>query len=1023
MTPHTRALAWAILCAIALFACGDDSSPAEPDGDADSDADSDTDADSDSDGDTDADSDADLVVDPPSYTVVPDLQPVFDLVIAEDPRQQMMLRDRTHAIDEPVVPENPAPGGAPPTIEPGTTATATGTALVSLTTDTAAAANERMPCDDDLAGDVVALCGDDPTLTPGLYVLSWLATVEPIIDSVDGRDLLLAAMYDRNGVDEAAALRNEGAWDLLLDETGFDDRIDLTLAVEWSSGSAPVVTLTDTRDGGAVALQAPVRIVIAGTAIAFLLPRSLFDTAGAPAGARLAAIVHEGGIADGDPWSAALEPDVGSLIGFDASVPTLHAFPPSISLPIGAQMPLHVEGHVGDQVFDVTDAVTFGGGLLIVNDVGMAVAPDLGEGVLGGEFDGSEVSIDVSVTDTTINDIWVQPALSSGNDRGGVIALGGLNEGIQWELRAGALYADGRRFEVTESAEWTSGDEDVVTVSNEDGTRGHVTGVAAGTTNIMVEIGGIQATRDVVVFDGTPSEPMVSPNDNPLNVAPGIIMPLIVTTDFEDPLTGAAFTLLVNDLGTWSSSSESAQVTASGPYVGTVSGVSPGQALLSEALPWAIPGGFEVFVGDWEMDTIDIVAPDVLHPGDVAEFRVIASLYDIDGIRNTLQDATHVAQWTTNQNVRLPSICSYPSVTEALAQARPGVGYVDATDLTEGEVTVTARVHGLTTEKTIPIEPRPCDLAGDCPSPNGTPCQGPAECTSESCVDGVCCDRACDGTCETCDATGSVGACTFVAAGISDETCNQFGERQCDGAGTCKSATGQACVGGDGTTCVSGFCVDNNCCENACAGACMRCNTEGLCQFSDVNTSDPPLCPFPARCNATGFCRVSNGTPCQSGDECQTGWCPPQDGVCCDYQCEGDCESCLASKSRAGVDGVCDAIQQDEDFDNECPDPWTCQDEGLPPYSARCEAHLGDPCVDAAWNSDCPDAGFCRSGFCCDQSNCGEGSFSLCHSCAEADTGFPNGECAPVLQGRDPLDECTDPANPVCNGAGGCGPP
>ncbi len=52
--------------------------------------------------------------------------------------------------------------------------------------------------------------------------------------------------------------------------------------------------------------------------------------------------------------------------------------------------------------------------------------------------------------------------------------------------------------------------------------------------------------------------------------------------------------------------------------------------------------------------------------------------------------------------------------------------------------------------------------------PNGTPCAHDSDCTSATesghCADGVCCDSACTGVCESCNLTGTVGTCTAIAA-------------------------------------------------------------------------------------------------------------------------------------------------------------------------------------------------------------------------------------------------------------------
>jgi hypothetical protein len=49
------------------------------------------------------------------------------------------------------------------------------------------------------------------------------------------------------------------------------------------------------------------------------------------------------------------------------------------------------------------------------------------------------------------------------------------------------------------------------------------------------------------------------------------------------------------------------------------------------------------------------------------------------------------------------------------------------------------------------------------PQPNGASCGGPGQCTSTFCVDGVCCDTACDGPGQSCSFTGKRGTCTTVS--------------------------------------------------------------------------------------------------------------------------------------------------------------------------------------------------------------------------------------------------------------------
>ena len=52
-----------------------------------------------------------------------------------------------------------------------------------------------------------------------------------------------------------------------------------------------------------------------------------------------------------------------------------------------------------------------------------------------------------------------------------------------------------------------------------------------------------------------------------------------------------------------------------------------------------------------------------------------------------------------------------------------------------------------------------CDGLGECRRNNGSDCKAPADCVSLNCVDGVCCNDACDGTCFSCNLAQSPGTC------------------------------------------------------------------------------------------------------------------------------------------------------------------------------------------------------------------------------------------------------------------------
>ena len=78
---------------------------------------------------------------------------------------------------------------------------------------------------------------------------------------------------------------------------------------------------------------------------------------------------------------------------------------------------------------------------------------------------------------------------------------------------------------------------------------------------------------------------------------------------------------------------------------------------------------------------------------------------------------------------------------------------------------------------------RACDGAGTCRSTTAQACTRAADCPSGFCSDGVCCDRACSGICETC-AGPFPGVCTGISNRNDDPGC-AGDDAVCLGAGRC----------------------------------------------------------------------------------------------------------------------------------------------------------------------------------------------------------------------------------------------
>jgi len=218
---------------------------------------------------------------------------------------------------------------------------------------------------------------------------------------------------------------------------------------------------------------------------------------------------------------------------------------------------------------------------------------------------------------------------------------------------------------------------------------------------------------------------------------------------------------------------------------------------------------------------------------------------------------------------------------------------------------------------------------------NGVTCMAPTDCISGNCVDGVCCDTACDGVCESCNQPGLVGQCSPAMMGTDpDNDCVATVPQQpgADGGVTGADDGGvsmmpppvgnnlQACGGVcDGnracsfaTTTTS--CGDNICSQTATVGA-FFCDGNGACNEKDTacvdyncdNGACRTSCGQDSDCQTTDFCNLninkcvpkhSIGTTCTLGDQCQTGYC--YTGVCCNTVCGDSTQNCNDPTSTPG---------------------------------------------------------------------------------------------------------------------------
>ncbi|HEY2745108.1 MAG TPA: hypothetical protein VGL86_10815 [Polyangia bacterium] len=183
--------------------------------------------------------------------------------------------------------------------------------------------------------------------------------------------------------------------------------------------------------------------------------------------------------------------------------------------------------------------------------------------------------------------------------------------------------------------------------------------------------------------------------------------------------------------------------------------------------------------------------------------------------------------------------------------------------------------------------------------PNSAACAGNSDCLSSFCVDGVCCDQACDGQCQACDV--DPGTCTQVTSGQphgSRAACAGAGSScggscgssptACDYPDTSTSCRAQSCANSVET--MAATCDGNGACPMAQTSSCgaFKCNGTGCYTTCTAGNTE---CVAPAVC-ISGKCQgqLANGTACSGNGDCVSGFCA--DGYCCNLGCTGQCESC-----------------------------------------------------------------------------------------------------------------------------------
>ncbi|HEY4188594.1 MAG TPA: hypothetical protein VGP07_26220 [Polyangia bacterium] len=320
-----------------------------------------------------------------------------------------------------------------------------------------------------------------------------------------------------------------------------------------------------------------------------------------------------------------------------------------------------------------------------------------------------------------------------------------------------------------------------------------------------------------------------------------------------------------------------------------------------------------------------------------------------------------------------------------------------------------------------PTEGGPTDMSVTCTDDGthnkdiGLSCSCDTQCKSGFCVDGVCCNTACTGTCVSCAVSPSPGTCLMIPASVRPRnttdcvagvrsSCGLDG--MCDGMGKCEMyPTGTPCRPGscDGDAVIGQFQCDGvGGCKLGASTVCapFSCNPATNACFGSCSIDGD--CVAGQKCDQGSCGKKMIGAACTVATECASGNCA--DGVCCNSKCDGVCRTCSlvnhvgtcsatpvgqghpncgkTDQSTCGTTGVCDGFGGCSKFSantvcgaatcsgNTLEMARTCDGDGAcgAPEAQGCDPYR---CTDGACTSNCMTAADCADGIACENESCG----------------------------------------------------
>lgn len=213
----------------------------------------------------------------------------------------------------------------------------------------------------------------------------------------------------------------------------------------------------------------------------------------------------------------------------------------AVSGGVGSQRFISATAQNSSSTFDVTNTAAWSSSNSSVASVsnGVITFNSAGSVVVTVTYAGLSATVNVTVQSKSLVSIAVTGGASG-------VSVNGTRD-----LVATATYSDSSTENVTNSVVWSSTNTSVISVSNTLPNFGRITGLAAGSSNIMATIGSISGSQLVNVNSVTLSSIAVTPNDALVTSNGSYSLRAIAT--YSDTSTSD-----VTDLVTWASSNSAA---------------------------------------------------------------------------------------------------------------------------------------------------------------------------------------------------------------------------------------------------------------------------------------------------------------------------------------------------------------------------------------------------------------------------------------------------------------------------------